>query len=95
MMNQETYVNIKHLREQGSTLDEIAEETGFDPATILRRLKQAAPPVKRAARDEAKVMNVRWSEKVQTFIEDDPRLFRISVCRCLQAERFIAGRYRG
>ena len=54
MMDQETYVNIKDLREQGWTLEEIAEETGWHPATISRRLKQGPPPAKRAAPDEAK-----------------------------------------
>jgi transposase len=91
MMNQETYVNIKDLREQGWTLEEIATETGWHPATISRRLKQGPPAGKRAVPDEAKVMNAQWSEKVQTLITDHPRLLGISVFRCLQAEGFEGG----
>ena len=34
MMNQENYVRVHELRKQGWTLDEIAAETGFHPATI-------------------------------------------------------------
>ena len=91
MMNQETYVNIKDLREQGWTLEEIAEETGWHPATISKRLKQGPPTAKRAVPDEAKVMNARWSEKVETLIEKHPRLLGVSVFRCLQAEGFTGG----
>ncbi|MDE0135724.1 MAG: hypothetical protein OXM54_12880 [Acidimicrobiaceae bacterium] len=43
MMNQETYVNIKGLREQGWTIKEIAAETGFCPATVSKCLKQGPP----------------------------------------------------
>jgi transposase len=44
MMNQETYVKIKQLREQGWTIAEIAAETGFHPETISIRLKAGEPP---------------------------------------------------
>ena len=91
MMNQETYVNIKDLREQGWTLEEIAEETGFHPATISKYLKQGPPPEKRVVPESAKVMNGRWSERVATLIEEHPRLLGISVFRCLQAEGFEGG----
>ena len=91
MMNQEMYVNIKDLREQGWTLEEISAETGWHPATISRRLRQGPPPAKRPTPDSSKVMNARWSEKVQTLIGDHPRLLGISVFRCLQAEGFEGG----
>ncbi len=91
MMNQETYVNIKDLREQGWTITEIADETGFHPATISKRLKHGPPPSKRAAPDSAKVMTARWAEKCQTLIGAHPRLLGISVWRCLQAEGFSGG----
>ncbi|MGB1505224.1 MAG: hypothetical protein ACPHDT_07040 [Acidimicrobiales bacterium] len=74
----------RSLREQGWTLEEIAEKTGWHPATISKRLGQGPPPAKRAVPDEAKVMNARWSEKVETLIEKHPRLLGISVFHCLQ-----------
>lgn len=47
MMNQETYVKVHELRKQGRTLEEIADETGFHPATISIQLKADGPPIKR------------------------------------------------
>ncbi len=91
MMNQETYVNMKELREQGWTITEIAAETGFHPATISKYLKQGPPAVKRPVPDSSKVMNAHWSEKVQTLIAAHPRLLGISVFRCLQAAGFSGG----
>ena len=63
MMNQETYVRIKHLREQGWTIGEIAEETGFHPETISIHLKSEGPPTRRRVPDEVLVMNARWKER--------------------------------
>lgn len=91
MMNQETYVHIKDLREQGWTLEEISAETGWHPATISKRLKQGPPPARRLVPDEAKVMNAFWSEKVRGLIGDHPRLLGVSVFRCLAAEGFSGG----
>lgn len=91
MMNQETYVNIKDLREQGWTIAEIAEETGWHPATVSKYLKQGPPPPRRSAPDAAKVMTARWAERVATLIEEHPRLLGVSVWRCLQAEGFEGG----
>ena len=42
MMNQETYVKVHDLHKQGWTIDEIAAETGFHPATICKHLKARA-----------------------------------------------------
>ena len=91
MMNQETFVNIKDLREQGWTIKEIAAGTGFHPATVSKYLKQGPPPARREAPDSARVMNARWCERVRSLIEAHPKLLGISVLRCLQAEGFEGG----
>ena len=91
MMNQETFVNIKDLREQGWTIKEIAAGTGFHPATVSKYLKQGPPPARREAPDSARVMNARWCERVRSLIEAHPMLLGISVLRCLQAEGFEGG----
>jgi DNA-binding NarL/FixJ family response regulator len=44
LMPQETYMNVDALQAQGWTIREIAEETGFHPATISEYLK-GGPPV--------------------------------------------------
>ena len=91
MMNQESYVNIKSLREQGWTLEEIAAETGWHPATISRRLKQGPPAARRPVPDGAKVMDAHWSERVRALVAAHPRLLGISVFGCLAAEGFCGG----
>jgi IS30 family transposase len=50
-MNQETYVKIKQLREQGWTIAEIAAETGFHPETISIHLRSDGPPTRRRVPD--------------------------------------------
>jgi transposase len=88
MMNQETYVKIKQLREQGWTIAEIAAETGFHPETISIRLKAGEPPTRRRVPDEALVMNAHWRERIATLIGTYPRLLGISVHNKLRAEGF-------
>ena len=43
MMNQEEYVDIHALKNEGWTAVEIAEKTGFHPATIRKWLKEGPP----------------------------------------------------
>ena len=92
MMTQETYVKIKSLREQGWTLEEIAEVTGFHPATISNHLRNGGPPARREVADELLVMNAHWQERIATLIGAYPRLLGISVHNKLRAEGF-AGSY--
>jgi transposase len=92
MMNQEMYVRIRRLREQGWTLEEIAEETGFHPATISNRLKRGEPPTTRRVPDDALVMNAFWKERIRLLIGNYPRLLGVSVHNKLAAEGF-AGSY--
>ena len=86
MMTQETYVKIDDLHKQGWTIREIADETGFRPATVSRRLREGPPPSRRVAPDGAKVMTRRWAERIEALVVEHPRLLGISVWRCLQAE---------
>ena len=53
-------MRVHELRKQGWTLGEIAEETGYHPATISKWLKADGPPTRRQVPDEALVMNARW-----------------------------------
>ena len=91
MMNQETFVNIKSLREQGWAIGEIADETGFGPATVSKHLRAGPPAAKRMVPDESKVMNARWAERCRSLIAAHPRLLGVSVWRCLTAEGFAGG----
>ncbi len=91
MMNQETFVNINSLREQGWAIGEIADETGFGPATVSKHLRAGPPAAKRMVPDESKVMNARWAERCRSLIAAHPRLLGVSVWRCLTAEGFAGG----
>jgi transposase len=91
MMNQETYVRVQDLRKQGWTLNEIAAETGFHPATISERLKADGPPAKRRVPDSVLVMNAGWKQRVATLIASYPRLLGVSVFNKLRAEGFAGG----
>ena len=91
MMNQETYVKIEELKKQGWTNKEIAEETGFHPATIAKHLAAGGPPVRRAVPDEMLVMNQHWQDRIEQLITKWPRLLGISVFHRLRSEGFGGG----
>ena len=91
MMNQETYVYVKDLRQQGWTIAEIASETGFHPATISAYLKADGPPAGRSVSDETLVLNARWRARIESLIGAYPRLLGISVHNKLRAEGFGGG----
>lgn len=87
MMNQEEYVEIHALKNEGWTAVEIAEETGFHPATVRKWLKEG-PPTKIEVPDDRRVMNARWRARVETLLGAHPRLLAISVHHKLVAEGF-------
>lgn len=87
MMNQEEYVDVHALKNEGWTAVEIAEQTGFHPATIRKWLKEG-PPTKFEVPDERRVMNARWRTRVETLLNKYPRLLAISVHHKLRAEGF-------
>lgn len=44
MLNQEEYVRLHELKNEGWTNREIAEELGYHPATVAKWLNQGGPP---------------------------------------------------
>ena len=86
MMTQESYVKIKDLHAQGWTIVEIAEETGFHPATVSKYLKSGPPPERR--RSEASVMTPRWRERIEAMLESWPRMQSVSIHNKLAATGF-------
>jgi transcriptional regulator with XRE-family HTH domain len=91
MMNQETFVHITGLREQGWTIKEIAAEVGYHPATVSKWLHGDGPPGRRVVPDDAKVLNAYWVERIETLITKFPRLLGVSVFYRLRAEGFDGG----
>ena len=90
MMTQENYVKIKDLHAQGWTIVEIAEETGFHPATVSKYLKRGVPPERRESRPL--VMTDCWLERIEAIVEKWPRMQAVSIYHRLVADGF-AGSY--
>jgi transposase len=87
MMNQEEYVDVHGLKLEGWTAVEIAEVTGFHPATIRKWLKQG-PPVRVEVPDERRVLTAAWQSRIETLLGTYPRLLAVSVHHKLRAEGF-------
>ena len=55
-MNQEQYMDLHALKNEGWTNKEISEELGFHPATIRKWLEADGPPKRVVAANERRVM---------------------------------------
>ena len=86
MMSQENYVNINDLHQQGWTILEIAEATGWHRTTVSNYLKNGPPPATRAT--EATVMTEHWQQRISTMLESWPRLQSASIHNKLAATGF-------
>lgn len=86
MMTQENYVKIKDLHAQGWTIVEIAEETGFHPATVSKYLKHGAPPERRES--PPSVMTDHWLGRIAVIVEKWPRMQAVSIHHRLVADGF-------
>ncbi|MGE0796420.1 MAG: IS21 family transposase [Acidimicrobiia bacterium] len=87
MLSQEEFMDVKALRRQGLTLDEIAAETGYHPATIRKWLAVGGPPARRRAQAPP-VIDERWAARVAELLAPAPRLLATSVFEILRAEGF-------
>ncbi len=92
MLSQEEYMDLLALKRQGLTNREIAEETGYHPATIAKWLAAGGPPAKRAVTPQQLVVDDRWAARVEELLRRNPRLLATSVFDLLRAEGF-AGSY--
>lgn len=88
MMNQEEYVKLHALKNDGWTNKEIAEKLGYHPATIAKWLKTGGPPTRVEVPDERRVMTARWRERVETLLGKHERLLAVSVFNKLRAEGY-------
>src|SRR6056297_1740306 len=86
MMTQETYMKIKDLHSQGWTINEIADETGWHPATVSDRLRNGPPSERRESKPT--VMTEQWRERVVMMLEKWPRLQAVSIHNKLAASGF-------
>lgn len=92
MMSQEEYMDVQALRRQGLTLDEIAVEIGYHPATISNWLRNGGPPAKRSVAAEERVIDERWAGRIAELLRSAPKLLATSTFEIISAEGF-AGSY--
>ena len=87
-MNQEQYMDVHALNNEGWTSREIAEELGYHPATVAKWLKAGGPPERVASAGEGPVMTGVWRARIESLLGRHPRLLATSVHNKLRAEGF-------
>lgn len=92
MMTQEEYVDIPRLKRQGWTLEQIAKEVGYHPATVREWIRRGGPPPQRRVDPSNLVISERWAKEVAKLLEANPNLLGTSVERLLRAQGY-AGSY--
>jgi len=88
MMTQEEYVDIPGLKRQGWTLEQIAKEVGYHPATVREWIRRGGPPQKRQSDPSKLVISERWANEIAKLLKANPDLLATSVERLLQARGF-------
>ena len=78
-MNQEDYMDLYSLKNEGWTNTEIAEELGYHPATLAEWLKAGDPPTGAAAGGERLVMTSVWRARIKALLDRCPRLLATAV----------------
>jgi transposase len=88
MMTQEEYLDIPGLKRKGWTLQQIAEEVGYHPATVREWIRRGGPPQKRQVDPVNLVINEHWANEIAMLLRANPNLLATSVERLLRAKGF-------
>jgi transposase len=88
MMTQGEFVDVIKLRDAGWTVDEIAAEVGYHPATVRGWLKAGGPPARREVTVEERVIDPGWQARIHAMLKLNPRLLATSIHDRLVAEGF-------
>jgi transposase len=88
MMTQGEFMDVIRLRDAGWTIDEIAAEVGYHPATVRGWLKAGGPPAGRKVAAGARVIDDGWGARIHALLSVNPRLLATSIHDRLQAEGF-------
>ncbi len=90
MMTQEEYMeDVLALRRQGKTMTEIAEKTGYHPATISKWLRTGGPPPKRSIDPAVRVIDERWAARIRELIRPPAeKLLAKSAYEIIRAEGY-------
>ena len=88
MMTQEEFMDVLAMRRQGMTYVEIADETGYHPATISRWVREGGPPARRTLGDQDLVIDKRWSARLLELLDGNKDLLATSLFEIITAEGF-------
>jgi transposase len=88
MMTQGEFMDVIKLRDAGWTIEEIAAEVGYHPATVSGWLKQGGPPDMRQKAVEERVIDSGWAARIHAMLTLNPRLLATSIHDRLRAEGF-------
>jgi transposase len=90
MMTQEEYVNevLAGIR-QGKTIREVAEETGYHPATVSKWLRDGGPPPSRSVGPAELVVDEHWAARLRELNKaSEGKLLAKSGFEIIKAEGF-------
>src|SRR5437588_801514 len=87
MLTQEEFMDVQALRRQGLTINEIARELDYHPATISRWLAGGGPSRHRQAQAPP-LIDEQWAARIAELLRRSPRLLATSVFEILVAEGF-------
>jgi transposase len=87
MLTQEEFMDVLAMRRQGLSMAEIAEATGYHPATISRWVKAGGPPAARAGTTPAAI-DARWSKRIDQLLVAAPQLLATSVFEICRTEGY-------
>jgi transposase len=87
MMTQEEYMDLKAMKRQGMTNVEIADATGYHPATVSRWLKNGGPPPARTGTTPPAV-DERFANRIAELLRAAPKLLATSVYKIITAEGY-------
>jgi len=74
-------MDVLGMRRQGWSINEIAHDLGYHPATVSKWLKTGGPPAARTLTTSERVVDGRWGKRIAELIEPPSRLLSTSVSR--------------
>jgi transposase len=88
MMTQEEFMDVLAMKRAGMTYAEIAEATGYHPATISKWCREGGPPAARTVAVEARVIDAGWADRLSALLVGNSQLLATSLFEIVRAEGF-------
>jgi len=79
---------VLELRRQGWSIKEIATEVDYHPATVSKWLRAGGPPGERRVNPSERVIDDRWTKRIDALIAPPSKLLARSVFEIIAAEGY-------